>query len=129
MALYWTWNHYQVEFIAFVTKLQYLNSISASHLEKCQSVKWAFKIDGIGQQFGLHLLINESTHLTRKTCSYIDLIFTSWPIWYFLNYAKITIVKWFIQNSIYKYKFIIHLHMNGKFGIIERQTFTISEKQ
>ena len=37
------------------------------------------KIDGIASQFGLHQLINESTHLTRNTSSCIDLIFTSQP--------------------------------------------------
>ena len=37
------------------------------------------KIDSFISHFGLHQLMNEPTHLTRNTSSYIDLIFTSQP--------------------------------------------------
>ena len=34
-------------------------------------------VESIISQFGLHQLINEPTHLSRNSSSYIDLLFTS----------------------------------------------------
>ena len=89
------------------------------------------KIDGIASQFGLHQFINEPTHLTRNASSCIDLIFTSQPNLIMESGVHSSLHenchhKTTLQNSILKFN--IHLHMNGKFGIIKRQIVKILEK-
>ena len=85
-------------------------------------------IDSIASQFGLHQLIDETTHLTRNTLLCIDLIFTSQP-----NLVMESGVHSSLQENCHcqityaKFHLILyyHLHMNGKFGIIKGKHWNI----
>ena len=97
VALYRSPSQSQDEFQKFAKNLELnLDTVSANNLFltvilgdfNAKSNLWykndkttneGSKIDDIASQFGLHQLMNESTHLTRNASSCIDLIFTSQP--------------------------------------------------
>ena len=81
------------------------------------------KIDTIASHFRLCQLINKTNQLTRNKSSCIDLTFTA---------KRHLVMEYGEHSSLHdktyaklNLKFIIHLPVNGKFGIIKRQTLKI----
>ena len=96
-ALYRSSNQFNIAFETFIKKLEYYDRISVIILKNGKTTNKGSKVDGIALQFVLHLLINESTYLTRNTSSCIDLIVTSPPKLinrgYILHCTKIAVIK------------------------------------
>ena len=96
-ALYRSSNQFNIAFETFIKKLEYYDRISVIILKNGKTTNKGSKVDGIALQFVLHLLINESTYLTRNTSSCIDLTVTSPPKLisrgYILHCTKIAVIK------------------------------------
>ena len=85
-------------------------------------------MEAITSQFGLQQLINEPTHYTWNSSSCIDLIFASQPNLGIEPRVHSSLHENCHHQIIYA-KFINHLLMKGKPGIIKKQTQKISEKR